>query len=137
MSRVLIFGTFDRLHEGHFSFFRQAGKLGSFLIAVVARDKFVKKAKGRLPASNEILRARNLRKINMVGKVILGSRTHDFYTTIRTYKPKIVALGYDQSPSIWKLKRNLKRHRIKNVKIVRLRPYKPRVYKSSKLDGEI
>lgn len=137
MSRVLVFGTFDRLHEGHLSFFRQAGLLGSFLIAVIARDKFVKKAKGKLPTNNEILRTRNLRKINLVGKVILGSKTYDFYTTIRTYKPKIVALGYDQNPGIWELKRNLKRHRVQNVKIVRLRPYKPKVYKSSKLHGKI
>ena len=133
MTKIVIFGTFDRLHKGHISFLSQAKNLGDYLIAVVARDKYVKSAKGGLPLENEKLRIQNLRKINLADKVILGSRAHNFYQTLRTYKPVIIALGYDQKPKIWDLKSDLKRHRLSSIKIVRLKPYKPAIYKSSKM----
>jgi len=133
MKKVMVFGTFDLVHPGHLSFFRQAKKLGDYLIVVVARDKNSLKAKGRLPKNAEKSRLASVRKANLVDKAILGSRTYNFYRTIRTYKPAIIALGYDQKPTLRKLKPNLKRHRIKDVRIVRLRSYKPNLYKSSKL----
>jgi len=131
MKRVVVFGTFDFLHEGHLNFFKQAKKLGDYLIIVIARDKFVKKAKGKKPIHNEELRTSNLRKVKTADKVILGSQTHNFYRTLRTHKTDIIALGYDQKPTINQLQKDLKRHRLV-VKIVRLKAYKPGVYKSSK-----
>lgn len=133
MRKVIVFGTFDKIHKGHFSFLRQAKRLGDQLIAVVARDKYVKEAKGVLPINNEKLRVKNLRNLNLATKVILGSSTYNFYQTLRTYKPDIIALGYDQKPRIWTLRKNLKKHRIQNTAVVRLKPYKANVYKSSKL----
>lgn len=133
MKRVMVFGTFDILHEGHLDFFRQAKKQANHLTAVVARDIFVKKAKGKLPRNSEEKRVSNVRKSGTVDKVILGSRTHNFYRTIRTHKSDVIALGYDQKPSIYKLKKDLRRHRLSNIKIVRLKPYQPNKYKSSKL----
>ena len=134
MKIIIIFGTFDRLHKGHLNFLRQAKKLGDYLTIVVARDKYVKEAKGKPPLSNEKLRTKNLRNTKLADKVILGSRTHNFYQTLRTHKPAVIALGYDQKPRIWDLKTDLRKHRLNNVKIIRLRPYKPNVYKSSKLN---
>lgn len=134
MKKVMVFGTFDILHLGHLDFFRQARKLGDYLIVVVARDKFVREAKGKYPKNPERIRASNVRKSSLINKTILGSRTHNFYTTIRTYIPDCIALGYDQKPSIEKLKRDLRKHRVRNVKIVRLNPYKSNIYKSSKLN---
>ena len=133
MKRVMVFGTFDIVHPGHLSFFRQAKKLGTYLIVVAARDKNSKQVKSRWPKNNEKSRTAALRKVKIVDKAILGSKTYNFYRTIRTYKPDIIALGYDQRPSTWQLKKDLKRHRINNIQIVRLRPYKPSIYKSSKL----
>jgi FAD synthetase len=133
MKRVMVFGTFDVVHPGHLSFFHQAKKLGTYLIVVAARDKNSKQVKSRWPKNNEKSRTAALRKVKIVDKAILGSKTYNFYRTIRTYKPDIIALGYDQRPSTWQLKKDLKRHWISNIKIVRLRPYKPEIYKSSKL----
>jgi len=131
----MVFGTFDIIHPGHLSFFRQAKKYGDYLIVVVARDRNSYKAKGRWPINNEKSRIANVRrlKFKLVNKAILGSRNYNFYRTIRTYKPDIIALGYDQKPSVWHLKKDLKRHRITNIKVVRLRSYNPSTYKSSRL----
>ena len=43
MKRVLIFGTFDGIHEGHLNLFKQAKKYGDYLIVVVGRDENIKK----------------------------------------------------------------------------------------------
>jgi FAD synthetase len=135
MIKVMVFGTFDLVHPGHQNLFSQTKKIGDYLIVVVARNKSVKKAKGKLPKNDERLRVANIRKNNLVNKAILGSRVYNFYRTIRTYKPDIIALGYDQKPRIWQLRRDLRKHRIRNIKIVRLNPYKPNIFKSSKLLG--
>lgn len=134
MSRVILFGTFDGLHKGHRSFINQARKLGDYLIIVVARDSHVEKAKNRKPRLSQEGRLKELRRAKIANKILLGSKTHNFYRTIRTYKPDIIVLGYDQKPTIWDLKRDLRRHRIKEIKIIRLRSYKPDIFKSSKLN---
>ena len=128
---VMVFGTFDTIHKGHESFFKQAKNLGDYLIVVVARDVHVKSAKKSSPVNNEKIRVRNVRRSKLPAKVILGSKVHNFYRTIRTYKPETIALGYDQKPSINELKRQLRRHRLSRIKIVRLRAHKPRIYKTS------
>lgn len=133
MRKIMVFGTFDVLHKGHISFFLQAKKLANHLIVVVGRDKFVKKAKGKFPKNAAKVRVRQIRKTEITDKVVLGSDTYNYFRTLRTYKPEIIALGYDQKPSIHKLIKDLRRHRLANIKIVRLKPYKPNTYKSSKL----
>jgi len=130
----MVFGTFDGLHEGHKSFFRQAKKLGGYLTVIVARDNFVEKAKGHLPGRSQKTRVSDIRKTKLADKALLGSRTYNFYQTIRTHKPNLIALGYDQKPAINSLKKDLKKHRLRNIKIVRLRPYKSDIFKSSKLN---
>lgn len=130
MKKVMVFGTFDILHQGHLSFFNQAKKLGDHLIVVVARDKYVKEAKGVEAINNEELRIKNVKKSNIPDKVIHGSKTHNFYRTIRKYQPAIIALGYDQKPTLLSLKRDLKRNRILNIKLFRLLPFKPHIFKS-------
>ena len=133
MKKIIVFGTFDILHSGHENFFEQAKNLGDYLIVVVARDKFVKEAKGKYPANREPERVKNVRKSNLPNKVVLGSKVHNFYQTIRTHRVNILALGYDQKPRISNLRSKLKRHRLANVNLVRLKPYKPNIYKTKLL----
>src|SRR4030042_697101 len=112
MRKVVVFCTYDIVPPGHLSFFRQAKKRGDYLVVVVARDKNSEKAKGRPPLNNEKIRLANIRKIKLVDRAILGSRTYNFYQTIRTNEPGLIALGYDQKPTMHRLKKDLKRHRI-------------------------
>lgn len=133
MKKVMVFGTFDLLHPGHLDFFRQAKRNYNYLIVVVARDYYVQKAKGVKPKNDEKKRVSTVRKSSVVNKAILGSKTHNFYRTVRTYKPQKIALGYDQKPTIPKLKKDLRKHRLSNIEIIRLKPHNPKRYKSSKL----
>ncbi len=123
---VLVFGTFDTLHKGHINFFMQARKHGNFLVAVIARDKTALRVKKRKPLQNERVRLKNVKK--HVDKAILGSAGNK-YSVIKKIKPHIICLGYDQNSFTKGLRRELKKQKI-NAKIIRLSPYKPKIYKS-------
>ncbi len=130
----MVFGTFDGLHKGHFDFFRQAKKLSknNFLVVSIARDKNVRKIKGKLPILNEKKRGNLVKKCKLADKVVLaGIRNH--IPHIVKENPDIIALGYDQKYYTLNLKKDLKNKGIL-VKIVRLKPYKEKVYKNHLLN---
>jgi FAD synthetase len=130
MKKVLVFGTFDRLHPGHLNFFKQAKKYG-FLFIVVARDKTVKKTKGKFPKQSETKRITMIKKTYLAKKVLLGN-LKDPYIIIKKIKPNIICLGYDQKFFIKDLPKKIKEFGLK-TKIIRLKAYKPNIYKSSKI----
>ena len=92
----MVFGTFDILHKGHLNFFKQAKKHGNYLIAVVARDKTVKKIKNKEPKHHEMFRLLNIALLDIVNVAVLGN-LRDPYRVIQENKPKIICLGYDQN----------------------------------------
>jgi cytidyltransferase-like protein len=89
---VLCGGCFNVVHEGHEWFLKRARALGDCLIVVIASDVHNKKPYAR-PAS---ARARSLRMLGIADKVIIGS-SRSFFSTVSKVKPKIIALGYDQT----------------------------------------
>ena len=121
MKKVMVFGTFDKLHKGHLNFFSQAEKYGK-LVVVVARDKTVLEVKGKKAKNNEKKRLKQVRKHS---RAILGM-IKDKYKIIKKEKPDVICLGYDQKSFIKGLKKF-------KIKIVKLKAYKAHKYKSSKL----
>lgn len=130
MKKVLVFGTFDQLHPGHLNFFKQAKKYG-FLFVVVARDQTVKKLKKKKTQQKEKIRQMTLKKTGLANKVLLGNLKNP-YTIIKKIKPDVICLGYDQKFFIKDLPKKIKEFELK-TKIVRLKAYKPNIYKSSKI----
>ena len=126
MKKVLVFGTFDTLHKGHLDLFTQAKKLGDYLIVVVSPDKRLKAEKNREPRQPERDRVKAIRQSGLANEVILGEES-GHYDLIDKIKPDIIAVGYDQIIPL-----GLK-NRLKKYKIVRLKPFRPEIYKSSKL----
>ena len=135
MKRVMVFGTFDILHPGHIDFLRQARKHGDYLVVSLAREKFIKKIKGHSATHSEPERKKLLESLKLVDKAVLGSKT-DYLGHIIKHKPHVIALGYDQKAFTQGLQRKLAARGHK-VKIVRLKPYKKHLYKSSKLLSRI
>ena len=129
-TRVMVFGTFDGLHKGHLNFFQQARNFmkNSFLIVSIARDKNVIKIKGKSPFLNEKRRIVLVKKSKLANKVVLsGIKNH--IPHIVKENPDIIALGYDQKVYIKNLRKDLKNKGIL-VKIIRLKPYKEKIYKN-------
>ncbi len=94
--KVMIFGVFDGIHDGHKEFLKQAKKLGDYLIAVVARDHVVEHLKGELPKINLAERFQHLRETDNVDAVIVGDSELRKWDVLDIHRPQIVALGYDQ-----------------------------------------
>ncbi len=130
MKKVMCFGTFDILHEGHEFFLKEAKKLGECLVVAVARDSTVLAVKKRKPLNNEAVRVMNLQKIGIADKVVLGY-ADDKLRIIEEEKPGIICLGYDQTSFTDNLVVQLRQRGLKNVEIVRLPSYHPEKYKSS------
>ncbi|MEK7060284.1 MAG: adenylyltransferase/cytidyltransferase family protein [Patescibacteria group bacterium] len=129
-TRIMVFGTFDGLHKGHLNFFQQARNLmkNSFLIVSIARDKNVIKIKGKIPFLNEKRRMILVKKSKLANKIVLsGIKNH--IPHIVKENPDIIALGYDQKVYIKNLRKDLKNKGIL-VKIIRLKPYKEKIYKN-------
>jgi FAD synthetase len=131
MKRIMAFGTFDIFHLGHESYLKQAKKLGDFLIVIVARDKNVKNFKKQKTRNKEQERMKKLKSSRLADEVVLGN-LKDKYAVIKKCRPDIIALGYDQKADLKELKEKLTKFNLK-TKIIRLKAYKPKVYKSSKL----
>jgi len=129
MKKVLVFGTFDGLHQGHLNFFEQAKRYGEYLIVVVSRDKTVKRIKKHLPFRDEKQRLREVQKCKLVNEAKLGY-LNDPYKIIREIKPDIICLGYDQKVFTENLAKELKKGGLK-TKIYRMKSFKPKTFHSS------
>ncbi|MEK6884512.1 MAG: adenylyltransferase/cytidyltransferase family protein [Nanoarchaeota archaeon] len=139
MIKVLVFGTFDGLHEGHLDFFRQAKEYGDHLMAVVGRDSTVLSIKNKLPKQDENERLSKVQACGLVDYARLGNEGISKYEVIRELKPDVICLGYDQVLGYDKvyftdvLKKKIKGMGLK-IKIKRLKPYKPDQFHSSILN---
>jgi FAD synthetase len=126
----MVFGTFSVLHPGHLYFFHEAKKHGDKLIAVVARDATVRKIKGFSPKLDERARQEMIGAIKFVDKAVLGDKI-DWYKIILKYKPEVICLGYDQTAPR-NFVEELKKRGVA-AEIFRLKSYRPKKYKSSKI----
>ena len=132
----MVFGTFDGLHKGHLDFFRQAKNFmkNSFLIVSIARDKNVLKIKGQKTKLKDKERRDLVKKCDLVDKVVLSGKVN-YLPHILKEKPDIIGLGYDQVAYVENLKKDLKNKGLL-VKIIRLKPYKERIYKNHLLHAK-
>lgn len=126
MKKVIVFGSFDPLHNGHLDFFRQAKKLGDFLTIVVARDEEIMARKKRSVRFMQDTRLKVVLNTGLADKVILGDSVGK-YSILKKEEPDIIAIGYDQE-----IPQTLK-DELKQYRIITLKPHKPDKYKSSKI----
>src|SRR3989344_9440499 len=148
MTKVLVFGTFDGLHEGHKDFFRQSKEFGdpeinpsdlngaNHLIVLVGRDSTVIKTKGRLPKLGEQERLKVVQQAPYVVEAQLGNEGNNPYKVIEEIKPDVICLGYDQTHFVDKLEGKLKEMGL-NIEIKRLNAFEPEKYHSSLLNKQI
>lgn len=132
MKKVMAFGSFDILHDGHEHYLKEAKSFGDYLIVIVARDENIVRFKGKNPKNDENYRLECVKKLDFVDEAVLGHK-EDILEVLEEFKPDIICLGYDQNTiEEEKLKGELEKRDLKAA-IVRAKPYKEDVYKSSKL----
>ena len=131
----MVFGTFDMIHEGHEDFFRQARALAPdpHLIVSVARDDAALRVKGAHPEHREDERLAMVAAHPLTDRAVLGNAV-GYIEHIRIHKPDVIALGYDQQGEyVESLEEGLQKAGLK-TRVVRLKPYRPELYKTSKLN---
>jgi len=103
--RVVVFGIFDGIHEGHRDFFRQSREYGDELIVIVGRDEICRKLKNKTPKHSEKERCLLVSQEPLVDKTLLGDPTLSSYQVLAQLKPDVICIGYDQQ----KLREDLER----------------------------
>jgi FAD synthetase len=131
MIRVLAFGAFDPLHEGHKDFLRQAKELGDHLTVVVAHDSAIRANKQREPHHTEEERIAVVQALPGVDRAIVGRKTADRYHVLGEIDFDVLAMGYNQKPSDEEVQAALREKGKYDVKLVRLKPYQPENYPST------
>lgn len=94
--RVMTFGVFDGLHQGHLFLLEHARALGDQLLVAVAPDGVVLRLKHRRPKESDAMRMRHIKEFGIAHGVMLGDTTLNTWETICAHAPDIIALGYDQ-----------------------------------------
>ena len=128
--RVVVFGIFDGVHDGHRDLFRQARELGDELVVIVGRDEVAEKLKGRRPRYSEAERVAMLKQEPLVDDAILGDSEFSSYASIQKLHPDLICLGYDQQELGEDLKQWIQRKN-ESISLVFLKPYKPEVLHNS------
>ncbi len=129
MKKTMCFGTFDMIHKGHEYYLTEAKKQGDNLVVVVAADETVEAVKKKKPMFKAEERKLQLEKLGIADKVIIGSKG-DKLKVVLDEKPDVICLGYDQDSFTEKLETELAKKGLK-PKIVRIKSFKPEIYKSS------
>ena len=119
--KVLVFGVFDRLHDGHRFFLTNAKELGTTLSVAVAPDKVVLTLKGTLPHTPLSERIQNLKASGLADEIFAGDELLGGWDILERIEPDIVALGYDQKALEEPLKAFISKHNL-DIHIVTLEP---------------
>lgn len=96
-ARVVVFGIFDGLHQGHQFFLQKAAEQGDELIAVAGRDETSRLLKNKTPRHAEKERVRALQNHPLVSKAILGDIKQSSWAILKRLQPDIICVGHDQT----------------------------------------
>lgn len=95
MKKVITYGTYDLLHEGHLNLLRRAKALGDYLIVGVTNDSFDRE-RGKLNVRDNVLeRVEAIRATGIADKIIIEDYVGQKIDDIIKYDVDIFALGSD------------------------------------------
>ena len=95
MKKVITYGTFDLLHQGHVNLLRRAKALGDWLIVGVTTDKF-DQDRGKLNTCDDLMtRIEAVKKTGYADQVVLEEYKGQKIDDIRKYGVDIFAIGSD------------------------------------------
>lgn len=95
MTKVITYGTFDLLHQGHINLLRRAKELGNYLIVGVTTDSF-DLGRGKLNVRNNVLeRVEAVKATGYADKIIIEDYVGQKIDDIQKYGVDIFAIGSD------------------------------------------
>ena len=95
MKKVITYGTFDLLHQGHLNLLRRAKALGDYLIVGVTNDNF-DRDRGKLNVRNNVLeRVETVKATGYADKIIIEDYVGQKIDDIQKYDVDVFAIGSD------------------------------------------
>ena len=95
MKKVITYGTYDLLHQGHINLLKNAKKLGDYLIVGVTNDSFDRE-RGKLNVKNNVLeRVEAVRATGLADQIIIEDYVGQKIDDIQKYDVDIFAIGSD------------------------------------------
>ncbi len=95
MKKVITYGTYDLLHQGHINLLRRAKELGDYLIVGVTSDSF-DRGRGKLNVRNNVLeRVEAVKATGYADEVIIEDYLGQKIDDIQKYDIDIFAIGSD------------------------------------------
>ena len=130
--RVVVFGIFDGVHDGHRDFFRQAREYGDALIVILGRDRPARSLKSKAPRYPEEERIELVGREPWVSDVVSGDEEQSSYRVLQQLNPDAICLGYDQQ-ALWEDLPTWMIDQGKEIPIHLLKPYKPNIFHNALL----
>ena len=95
MKKVITYGTYDLLHQGHVNLLRRAKELGDYLIVGVTSDSF-DRGRGKLNVRNNVLeRVEAVRATGYADEIIIEDYLGQKIDDIQKYDVDVFAIGSD------------------------------------------
>lgn len=95
MKKVITYGTYDLLHQGHINLLKRAKALGDYLIVGVTNDNFDRQ-RGKLNVKNNVLeRVEAVRATGIADKIIIEDYFGQKIDDIQKYNVDIFTVGSD------------------------------------------
>lgn len=95
MKKVITYGTYDLLHQGHINLLRRAKELGDYLIVGVTNDSFDRE-RGKLNVRNNVLeRVEAVKATGFADQIIIEDYIGQKIDDIQKYDVDIFAIGSD------------------------------------------
>ena len=95
MKKVITYGTYDLLHQGHINLLRRAKALGDYLIVGVTNDSFDRE-RGKLNVRNNVLeRVEAVKATGFADQIIIEDYVGQKIDDIQKYDIDIFAIGSD------------------------------------------
>lgn len=95
MKKVITYGTYDLLHQGHINLLRRAKELGDYLIVGVTNDNFDRE-RGKLNVRNNVLeRVEAVKATGLADQIIIEDYYGQKIDDIQRYDVDIFAIGSD------------------------------------------
>ena len=95
MKKVITYGTYDLLHQGHINLLKRAKALGDYLIVGVTNDNF-DRDRGKLNVRNNVLeRVEAVRATGIADQIIIEDYVGQKIDDIQKYDVDVFAVGSD------------------------------------------
>ena len=95
MKKVITYGTYDLLHQGHINLLRRAKELGDYLIVGVTNDNFDRE-RGKLNVCNNVLeRVEAVKATGLADQIIIEDYFGQKIDDVQKYDVDIFAIGSD------------------------------------------